>query len=530
MSEIGVGQTLGKNELLHVGQSIRDVRNQQGATIGDIQHHVGSYGIYEQEGLISRNSLKKFIEAITTKTKNKNNQILQNTIQPKKLNELSTAFQEPLGWVNANVFRLKELGFVTYSNGEVQTTELGKQLLEKNQKDEGLELKKLELLAHSDITWMKVKKIELVDNTEYVYDLTVDEYHNFVANQFIVHNTTTSGKLCHYYQKRGKKVGLIAADTFRPAAMEQLEQIAKKINATVILDKNETKPEKIIQQGLQREKEFDLLICDSAGRNALDSELEQEIKTINQTFKPDQAWLVLGADLGQIAGTQAKAFHDAVGVNGVIVTRMDGSAKGGGTLAACRQTNSPVYFIGTGEKTSDLEEFDAVRFLSRIMGYGDLQSLLEKAQEAAQDTDMGLEELLEHDYTLETFYKQLEATNKIGTMDKIMEMVGMKQQLPKEAAEQGQKKLEQFRFMMQSMTKKEKQNPDLINSSRIRRIARGSGNTQENVRELLKQYKRMKNAFKQLKGLDEKKLQQGMDMKKLQEMFSPKKKKKLRFR
>ena len=115
-------------------------------------------------------------------------------------------------------------------------------------------------------------------------------------------------------------------------------------------------------------------------------------------------------------------------------------------------------------------------------------------------------------------------------MDKIMEMVGMKQQLPKEAAEQGQKKLEQFRFMMQSMTKKEKQNPDLINSSRIRRIARGSGNTQENVRELLKQYKRMKNAFKQLKGLDEKKLQQGMDMKKLQEMFSPKKKKKLRFR
>ncbi len=342
--------------------------------------------------------------------------------------------------------------------------------------------------------------------------------------------TTSSGKLCHYYQKRGKKVALIAADTYRPAAQDQLEQIGNKIKATVFLDKNEKNPVRIIQHALSREKEFDVVICDSAGRSALDAELEEEIKAIANAFKPDQTWLVLGADLGQIAQKQASAFHESVGVNGVIVTRMDGSAKGGGTLAACAITNSPVYFIGTGEKTSDLEEFDAVRFLSRIMGYGDLQSLLQKAQEAAAETEIDLEYMLQNEFTFETFYKQLEATKKIGTMDKIMEMMGMKQQLPKDVAQQGQQKLEQYRFIMDSMTKKEKQNPDLINSSRIKRIARGSGTTQEHVRELLKQFKRMKNAFKQLRGFDEKKMQKGMDMGSLQKMFAPKKKKKLRFR
>jgi signal recognition particle subunit SRP54 len=342
--------------------------------------------------------------------------------------------------------------------------------------------------------------------------------------------TTTAGKLAHYYQKRGKKVGLIAADTFRPAAMEQLRQIGERINVPVFLDTAEKDPVRIIKTARAREKEFDLLICDSAGRNALDTDLTDEIKRINAAFSPEQTWLVLGADLGQIAGTQAAAFHDAVGVNGVIITRMDGSAKGGGTLAACHQTKAPVYFIGIGEKTADLEEFDSMRFLSKIMGYGDLQGLLEKAQEAVTESDLDLEELMTKEYTIETFYKQLEATKKIGSMDKIMEMVGMKQQMPPELAAQSQEKLEQYRFIMQSMTKKEKQQPDLINSSRIARIAKGSGVTQENVRELLKHYKRMKNAFRQLKGLNEKQFEKGLDMKKMQQLFAGKKKKKFRIR
>ncbi|MDO8624695.1 MAG: signal recognition particle receptor subunit alpha, partial [Candidatus Diapherotrites archaeon] len=284
--------------------------------------------------------------------------------------------------------------------------------------------------------------------------------------------STQAGKLAHYYQKRGKKVGLIAADTFRPAAMEQLQQIADKIKVPVFLEKGQSKPEKIIATALKNEKEFDLLICDSAGRSGLDSELTKEIKEIDHAFAPDQTWLVLGADLGQIAATQAAAFHDAVGVNGVIVTRMDGSAKGGGTLAACHQTKAPVYFIGVGEKMGDLEEFDAVRFLSRVMGYGDLQALLEKAKEATEDGELDLEAMLHEEYTLETFFQQLEATKKIGSMDKIMEMMGMKQQIPKELAAQSEQKLGQYRFIMQSMTKKEKREPELINSSRIARIGR----------------------------------------------------------
>jgi signal recognition particle subunit SRP54 len=340
--------------------------------------------------------------------------------------------------------------------------------------------------------------------------------------------TTQCGKLAHYYQKRGKKVAIIAGDTYRPAAFEQLQQLGKKINVPVFGNPNEKNAAKVVEQALKEAKGFDLLICDSAGRNALDAELQKEIKEIHRQFKPEFSWLVLGADIGQLAAKQSKAFHELVGVNGVIITRMDGSAKGGGALAACHHTHSPVYFVGTGEKVSDLEAFDATRYLGRILGYGDLPGLLEKAAEASAETEIDLEELASGGFTLETFYKQLEATKKMGPLDKVMEMMGMKQQLPKEAMEMGQEKLEKFRFMMDSMTKKEKQNPDLLNNSRIARIAKGSGTTQEEVRSLLKQFKRMQKGFKQLKNLKEEDLQSGKGMEKLQKMFAKKKKFKIR--
>ncbi len=375
---------------------------------------------------------------------------------------------------------------------------------------------------------LKITHDTLVDLLGSEHEIPANPKRILLVGLFGSGKTTSAGKLAHYYQKRGQKVAIIAADTFRPAAVEQLEQIAKKIDIKVFSDKNEKKPEKIIREALTRAKEFDLLICDSAGRNALDSELETEIKAIAHAFQPDQTWLVIGADLGQIAQTQAAAFHAAVGVNGIIVTRMDGSAKGGGTLSAVRQTQSPVYFIGTGENTRDLEAFNATRFLSRLLGYGDLQSLLEKAREAAEDTELDADALLQGDYTLEAFAKQLEATQKIGTMDKLMDMMGLKQKLPPELAEQGTQKLVKFRVMMDSMTKHEKQNPDVITTSRIARIAKGSGTTQEQVRELLKQFKRMKNAFKQLRGMDEQKLQKEFQGGGLQKLFG--KKKKLRIR
>lgn len=339
--------------------------------------------------------------------------------------------------------------------------------------------------------------------------------------------TTTVGKLAHYYQKRGKKIGIIAADTFRPAAIEQLQQIAKKINVLVFANPFEKNAEKVVVESLKTAKGFDLLICDSAGRDALDDELRTEIKNIKKAFSPDQIWLILGADMGQLAFKQSKAFHELVGINGIIITRMDGSAKGGGALAACHHTKAPVYFIGTGEKTSDLESFDPTRYLSRLLGYGDLQSLLEKAAEAQEEMELDPEEMLKGNFTLETFYQQLAATQKMGSMDKLLEMAGMKQKLPAEMIDLSQAKLNQYKVIMDSMTAYEKQNPDSINSSRISRVAKGSGTTQETVRELLKHFKKMQKAFRQFKNVSEKDLQSG-GMEKLQKMFAKKKKFKVR--
>ncbi len=341
--------------------------------------------------------------------------------------------------------------------------------------------------------------------------------------------TTTTGKLAKYYSKRGKKVGVICADTFRPAAFDQLKQVAEKIEVPFFGIEGEKNAAKIVQKGLTQFKEFDLIIVDSAGRSALDKELVEEIKEVNQELNPDFTFLVLGADIGQIAGKQAKAFHENVGVNGVILTKMDGSAKGGGALIACSITKAPVYFIGTGEKMQDLEEFDATRYLSRIMGYGDLQGLLEKVKEAGMEEEIDLEELMKKEFNLDIFYKQLKAARKMGPLNKVMDLMGLGQQIPKEQMELGEEKLNAFKVIMDSMTKKEKLEPELLNHSRIKRIAKGSGKKEEDVRELIKHYKRMKKMVKQMKKFsDPEQLQKKGAMDKLMKKFG--KQKKIKFR
>ncbi|MBN1940969.1 MAG: signal recognition particle protein Srp19, partial [Candidatus Diapherotrites archaeon] len=331
------------------------------------------------------------------------------------------------------------------------------------------------------------------------------------------------------------KVGVIAADVFRPAAYEQLKQISEKAKIAFYGNPKEKKAEKVVEQGLKEFKGFDLVIVDSAGRDAFDKELVKEIKAVNKVLQPEQTWLVIGADVGQVAKKQATAFHDAVGVNGVIVTRMDGSAKGGGALSACSVAKVPVYFIGVGEKTSDLEEFDAKRFLSRLMGYGDLTGLLEKAKELAIDEEMSPEDILKGEFNLETFYQQLKATRKMGPLNKVAEMLGMKMQIPKEMLETTEEKLDNFRVIMDSMTKEEKLNPDMLNRKRIERIAKGSGTKESEVRELLKQFKQMQKVFKKFRKLDEDKIakmqQSGkFDLGKMLQGFGPKKKKKFKIR
>ncbi|MEK6958447.1 MAG: signal recognition particle receptor subunit alpha [archaeon] len=312
--------------------------------------------------------------------------------------------------------------------------------------------------------------------------------------------TTAAGKLGMWYKKRGKKVGVIAADVFRPAAYEQLETNAKIAGAEFFGINGEKNAAKVVKEGLKKLSHCDIIICDSAGRSALDDELVKEIKSIDDNFGAEEKWLVLGADIGNLAKKQAQAFHKAVGVNGVIITKMDGSSKGGGAIVACNETGASVYFLSTGEKASDFEAFEANRYLSRIMGYGDLQGLLEKAKEADMES-IDTEELMKGNFNLRMFYEQLKATKKMGPLNKVAEMLGFSMKMPKDMLEQGQEKLDSFKIIIDSMTEQERLEPELLNRSRVERIAKGCGKEVEDVRELIKQYKQMKKMFKRFRGL-----------------------------
>ncbi len=328
--------------------------------------------------------------------------------------------------------------------------------------------------------------------------------------------TTTANKLARHYSKRGKKVGLLCADTYRPAAFEQLKQLAEKSGAEFYGDQKEKKAAKVVEKGLKELKDCSLVIVDSAGRSALDRELVEEIKEVHSALKPDLNFLVLGADIGQIAKKQAKAFHEAAGVNGVILTKMDGSAKGGGALAACAATKSPVYFLGTGEKPEDLEEFEAQRFLGRILGYGDLKGLLEKAKEIELEEELSPEQLFKGKFNLKTFYAQLKAARKLGPLHKVAEMMGLSMQIPKDQLEVGEEKLDSFKVIIDSMTEEERINPEIMNRSRIQRASRGSGKKEADVRELLKRFKQMKAMFKKFKKIGD---MENMDQKKIAKLM-----------
>jgi signal recognition particle subunit SRP54 len=332
--------------------------------------------------------------------------------------------------------------------------------------------------------------------------------------------TTSCGKIALYYKKRGKKVGAICADTFRPAAYEQLETNTKLAGAEFYGKKGEKNAGKVVKEGIKEleKKGCDLIICDSAGRSALDEELVREIKEIDSAFEAEEKWLVIGADIGNLAKKQAQAFHNAVGINGVIITRMDGSSKGGGALVACNETGASVYFISTGEKINDFEGFDANRYLSRIMGYGDLEGLLEKAKEAEIE-NLDPEEIMKGNFNLRMFYEQLKATKKMGPLNKVAEMLGLSVKLPKEMLEQGQEKMDSFKIIIDSMTEKERLEPEILNRGRVERIARGAGVKVEEVRELIKQYKQMKKMFKKFKNIQSEKAMKNFGEKGLGDML-----------
>ncbi|MEM2956224.1 MAG: signal recognition particle receptor subunit alpha [Candidatus Pacearchaeota archaeon] len=317
--------------------------------------------------------------------------------------------------------------------------------------------------------------------------------------------TTTIAKLANYYAKRGFKVAILGLDTHRPAASEQIEQLAKQIKIPVFVNKTEKNPIKIWNQFSNQLEKYDIIMIDTAGRDVLDNELIKEIKDLKSAIRPDDVILVMPADIGQAAKKQASEFQKIIGISGVIITRMDGTAKGGGVLTACNETNAPVLFIGTGEHINDIEIFNPTAFVSRMLGMGDIESLIEKARLAISNEEKEkLEKRLEEGkFTLLDLYEQLKTMQSMGPLGKIAEMIpGMgKIKIPENLISVQEEKLKKFKYAIDSMTKEEIENPEIITGTRIARIAKGSNISSSDVRELLSQYKLIKSFYKQAKNM-----------------------------
>jgi signal recognition particle subunit SRP54 len=310
--------------------------------------------------------------------------------------------------------------------------------------------------------------------------------------------TTTVGKLAHFYKKSGLSVGVVCCDVDRPAAYEQLQQIAEGAKVNFYGEKGGKDAVKIAREALGSSKD-DVLIFDSAGRNAFSEELKEELSGIEGAIKPDERFLVVSADIGQVAGRQAREFNSAVPVTGVIITKLDGSGKGGGALSSVGATGAKVAFIGVGEKAVDFEPFDAKKYVGRLLGFPDLEALIEKVKEVSEQENLN-PEMLDEKFTIRMFYDQLKAAKKLGPLKNVFSMMGMND-LPKDMMEQSEGKLKKYEAMIASMTKEEREDAELLrkNRTRIERIALGSGTKPEEVRELLSRFSQMEKMLKQFK-------------------------------
>ncbi len=331
--------------------------------------------------------------------------------------------------------------------------------------------------------------------------------------------TTTIAKLAKFYQKKGLHVGVICGDVHRPAAFEQLKQLSEQVKCEFYGNKGQ-RADLIAVEGLEKLKNCDVIIYDSAGRSAFDNELASELKKVNEKFRPTDSFLVISADIGQVAGRQAEEFSKCVKVSGVIVTKMDGSGKGGGALSSVHASKSRVAFIGTGEKMDALEIFDAKKFVANLVGFPDLETLLDKVKEASDEKL--LEKVMETgklDYA--AFIAQMRSMKKMGPLKQILQMIGI-YDVPEDMLVKSEAKLKVFENAVNSMSKAERENPELMNNrSRQERVAKGAGIKVEEVKELIKQFntiskfmsgaKKNKGLMKRLAG----KLPGGFDLSKL---------------
>jgi signal recognition particle subunit SRP54 len=310
--------------------------------------------------------------------------------------------------------------------------------------------------------------------------------------------TTASGKLAKYFQKRGLKTALVCTDTYRPGAYDQLSQLASRANIAVYGEPKEKKSEKIALKGLRQFKDYELIIIDTAGRHKEEKGLIDEMKRLEKVIKPDETILVIDGTIGQQAAIQAKALHDATPIGSILVSKLDGSARGGGALSAVAAIGAPIKFISSGEKLGDIEQFVPSRFVGRLLGMGDLQSLVDKVRDAeVKVPEKKVRAFMSGKFTLTDMYEQFESMKKMGPLKGLLKMIpGMSYNVPDDKMNLAEDALKRWRVIIQSMTPKERDKPKILSSSRIRRVARGSGTTEKEVKELLTQYNNMKKMMK----------------------------------
>ena len=316
--------------------------------------------------------------------------------------------------------------------------------------------------------------------------------------------TTVTSKLAKFLTKQGYRVAVIGADTFRPGALTQLKTMCEKSDVEVYGENGNENPSEIVKNGLKhfQKTNLDIILIDTAGRHKQEKDLLDEMKQINKTADPDLALLIIDGTIGQQCFAQAEAFHKTVPVGGIIITKLDSSAKGGGALAASAATGAQVMYIGTGERIDDLEVFSPTRFVGRLLGMGDIQAVLDLAKRLENEADdVRMKRISSGKMNMEDFYYQLEEVTKVGSFQGLLDtMPGLSGMVKEDQVEKMEERVDKWRYIIQSMNEGEKKDPDLLNASRIKRIARGSGWPEHEVKELVKNYKNSKNIMKASKG------------------------------
>ena len=315
--------------------------------------------------------------------------------------------------------------------------------------------------------------------------------------------TTSIAKIANYLKRMGYRVGVICADTYRPGAHEQLRQLLDGRDIPVFYQEGLDAVE-IARRGVQHfsSNGFDVILIDTAGRHRSQEDLMEEVKRLQEEIKPDEVMLIIDATIGQMAGAHAKAFHEVAPIGSIVLTKMDTSARGGGALSAVAETGAKIKFIGTGEKIEDIELFNPRGYVGRLLGIGDIESILERIKLAEVEvSEEKAKEFLRGEFSLEDFVKQLKEVRKMGPLSKLLSKLPIPglPDLPQDSLREAEEKIEKWWAIIHSMTREEKLDPSILDSSRIRRIARGAGVMEKDVKELVKQYKLMKKLMKKAK-------------------------------